>query len=112
MARNKKVDEAIRKKYISMVSDFLKSKDEDVLVTKSNELTMPWKDEDGNEGYITLVFKVPTGERNGKEYNGYDEEKAYAFDVAKKEQDAKAKAEAKAKKIAKDKAAREAKKAE
>ena len=112
MARNKKVDEAIRKQYIGMVSDFLKANGEDVLITASNEISMPWADEAGNEGYITLVFKVPTGERGGGEYNGHEVAKDYAFTKAKKEEEAKAKAEAKAKKIAKDKAAREAKKAE
>lgn len=109
---NKKIHEAVRKEYMDKVRTFLVEQGEDVLATASNEITMPWADKDGNEGYITLTFKIPTGGRDGTPYNGHEVRDDYAFKCAEKAKAEVAKAEAKAKKIAKDKAAREAKKAE
>lgn len=113
MATSKKqINEGVRKDYMEKVRAFLAEQGEEILITASNELTMPWADAEGNEGYIVLTFKVPTGSRDGTAYDGHAEAKNYAYDLEEKAKKAEAAAKKKAAKIAKDKAAREAKKAE
>ena len=104
-----KLNDEIREKYISTVKDFLEKSGEDVLVTGSNEIALPCVDTEGNEKFIVLTFKVPTGTRDGEPYNGYNEASDYAAHVAEKAEKAKAAAEKKARKIEADKKAREEK---
>ena len=112
MAKSKKqLHEGIRNKFMKAVVDWLEQEQgEEVLRTKSNEIAIPCLDEEGNEEFIVMTFKVPTGSRDdGEAYDGYGMAEQYAESVADKEARAKADAEKKAKKIAKDKAQREAK---
>lgn len=110
MAKSKKqLHEALRARYMSLIREFLESKGEEVLVTNSNEFAVPCVDEEGNDEFLVLGFKVPTGSRDGEAYDGYGEAESYTMKVAEKADKAKAAAEAKAKKIARDKAQREAK---
>ena len=74
----------------------------------SNEIALPVVDEDGNEKWLVLTFKVPTGSRDGDAYDGY----SMAEDYQMKQAEKKAKAEAKVKETAKNKAKAEAKKKE
>lgn len=111
MAKSKKqLHDGIRNKYMDMVSAWLTEQGEEVVRTKSNEIALPCLDEDGNDEWCVLTFKVPTGSRDdGEAYDGYGMAQQYAEKEAEKaEKAAKAKAE-KEKKIAKDKAQREAK---
>lgn len=101
------LDNAIREKYINLIKDFLEKSDETVLVTGSNEIALPCVDDEGNEKYIVLTFKVPTGARGGEPYNGYNEAEDYAAHVKTKEEKAKIAAEKKARKIEADKKLRE-----
>ncbi len=103
------LNEAIRTKYIDLVKDFLEKSGEEVLITGSNEIALPCVDTEGNEKFIVLTFKVPTGTRAGEAYNGYFEAEDYKAHVAEKEAKAKAAAEKKARKIEADKKAREEK---
>ena len=111
MAKTKKqLHEGIRNKYLALITEYLTAQGEEVLKVKSNEITVPCLDEEGNEEFIVLTFKVPTGSRDdGEAYDGYGMAEQYAESVVAKEEKAKAEAEKKAKKIAKDKAQREAK---
>lgn len=111
MAKTKKqLHEALRNKYLTLIADYLTAQDETVLRTKSNEIALPTVDEENNDEYIVISFKVPTGSRDdGEAYDGYAVATQYAESVADKAEKAKAEAEKKAKKIAKDKAQREAK---
>lgn len=110
MATSKTVlDNAIREKYISIVKDFLEAEGEEVLITGSNEIALPCIDAEGNEKYLVLTFKVPTGARGGEAYNGYHEAEDYAAHVKAKEEKAKIAAEKKARKIEADKKLREEK---
>ena len=86
------LDNAIREKYIGAVKDFLEKSGEEVLVTGSNEIALPCVDAEGNEKFIVLTFKVPTGERGGEPYNGYNEASDYAAHVAEKAEKARLKA--------------------
>ena len=111
MAKSKKrLHEGIRTKFIGMLTDWLTEQGEEVLRTKSNEICIPTLDEDGNEEFIVITFKVPTGSRDdGEAYDGYGVAEQYAESVANKAEKAKIEAEKKAKKIAKDQAQREQK---
>ena len=109
MAKTKKqLHEEIRNRYLALISEHLTAQGEEILRVKSNEIAVPCLDEDGNEEFIVMTFKVPTGSRDdGEAYDGYGMAEQYAESVAEKEEKAKIEAEKKAKKIAKDKAMRE-----
>ena len=111
MAKSKKVlHEGIRNKFMQAVVEHLeKELGEEVLRVKSNEIAIPCLDEDGNDEWCVITFKVPTGSRDdGEAYDGYGMAEEYTAKEAEKAVKA-AEAEAKKQaKIAKDKADREA----
>ena len=110
MAKTTKVlNEEIKGRFLEGVSEHLTNCGEEVLRVGSNEIAVPVVDEDGNEKWLVLTFKVPTGSRlDGEPYDGY----SMAEDYEMKQAEKKAKAEAKAKESAKNKAKAKAKKAE
>ena len=101
--------EALRAKYLKTITDYLTEQGEEVLVTGSNEIALPCVSATGDDEYIVVTVKVPTGSRDGEAYDGHIAAQDYADHLAEKERKAKAAAEKKAKKMAADKAAREAK---
>jgi hypothetical protein len=106
----KELHEELRNKFLAELIIHYEGNEEEVLRVKSNEIAIPCVDSEGNEEFVTITVKVPTGSRDdGEPYDGYGMAEQYATkvanDLAKAE---KAKAD-KEKKIAKDKAAREAK---
>jgi len=105
----KSLHESLRNRYIALVSEFLRAHGEEVLTTGSNEIALPCVDAEGNDEFLVLTFKVPTGSRDGEAYDGYSVAEDFKMKSEAKAEKAKATAEAKAKKIAKDKALREAK---
>lgn len=111
MATNSKktLHNALRAKYIERVSKFLADSGEEVLVTGSNEIALPCVDSEGNDEFIVLTFKIPTGSREGDIYDGYSMAEDFKMRTAEKVEKAKVAAEKKAKKIAHDKQMREAK---
>ena len=110
MAKTKKqLNEALRQKFLELITNFFKDEGEEVLRVKSNEIAMPTLDEEGNDEWIVLTVKVPTGSRDdGEAYDGYGMATQYAEAVAEKEAKAKADAEKKARKIARDEKNRQA----
>ena len=110
MAKSKKqLHEELRTRFMKVISDYLAEQGEDVLQTASQEIAIPCVDSEGNDEYVVITFKVPTGSRDGEPYDAYGIAESYSMKV---EQQAKDKAEREAKKqrkIAKDKADREAK---
>lgn len=107
MAKTTKVlNEEIKTRFLEGVSEHLTNVGEEVLRVGSNEIALPVVDEDGNEKWLVLTFKVPTGSRDGDAYDGYSMAEDYQMKQAAKE----AKAEAKAKETAKNKAKAETKK--
>lgn len=108
---NKATNEALRTQYIDMITKLLVKSDEVVLRVKSNEIAIPCVDKDGEDNYVVITIKVPTGSRDGDPYDGYGEAESYAMSCKQKTEKAAADAEKKAKKIARDQAMR-AKKAE
>jgi len=109
MASKLKLREEIRQRYMEQVVEYFTAKGEEVLRTASNEIAMPCVDGEGNDEFIVLTFKVPTGSRDGEPYDGYGVADDFKMKTAEKAEKAKAAAEKKAKKIAKDEKARAAK---
>lgn len=109
---NKVLDDKLREKYLAIVGETLTEKNEEVLRVGSNELALPCLDEEGNEKFIVVTIKVPTGSRDGDAYDGYSMAEDWALRCRVKAENAKKKAEEKAKKIERDKKMREKKKAE
>ena len=105
----KSLHDALRAKYIERVSKFLADAGEEVLVTGSNEIALPCVDSEGNDEFIVITFKVPTGSRDGDAYDGYSMAEDFKIKSAEKAEKAKIAAERKAKKIARDKKMREEK---
>ena len=103
---NKATNEALRAQYIDIITNLLSGSGEEVLRVKSNEIAIPVVDKDGEDNYVVITIKVPTGSRDGDPYDGYGEAESYAMIVAAKAEKAKTDAEKKARKIARDEAYR------
>ncbi len=97
---NKALNDKLREHYLNMVMDFLK--DEEVMRTGTNEIALPCVDAEGNEKFVTITIKVPTGSRDGDPYDGYSMAETYKLKLEEKAEKAKKTAEVKAKKMAKD----------
>lgn len=107
MALSKKIlHEGIRQKYIKSISDFLIADGEQVLVTGSNEIALPCVDKNGNDEFLVITFKVPTGSRDGEVYDGYSMEEDFKIKQKNKAEKAAKDKIDKEKKIARDKAFR------
>ena len=100
MAKTQKsLNDELRAMYLARVSECLSQEDE-VLVVGANELAVPVVDTDGNEKWIVLTVKVPTGTRDGDAYDGY----AMAEDYRMRQEDKAAKAAERERKTAERKA--------
>ena len=103
MAKTAKVlNDEIKVRFLEGVAEHLSNVGEEVLRVGSNEIALPVLDEDGNEKWLVLTFKVPTGSRDGDAYDGYSMAEDYKMKLQEKAEKAKAKAE----KAEKDKAKR------
>jgi hypothetical protein len=98
----KQLDEEIKVRFLEGVSEHLSNVGEEVLRVGSNEIALPVVDTEGEERWLVLTFKVPTGSRDGDVYDGYSMKEDYEMKLQEKA----AKAEAKAAKAEKDKAKR------
>ena len=96
MATEKTLCENLRAFHLNEIIKIYESRDDEVLRTASNEIAIPVVDSEGNERYIVITVKVPTGSRDGDAYDGY----SMAEDYAMKRAERKAKAEEKARKSA------------
>lgn len=106
---NKALNDKLRERYIEIISKTLAEQDEEVLRTGSNEIAFPCVDDEGNDKFIVLTVKVPTGSRDGEGYDGYSMAEDYAIKCKNKAESAAKKEAEKQKKIARDKKAREKK---
>ena len=103
MAKTQKVlNDEIKVRFLDGIAEHLSDMGEEVLRVGSNEIAIPVLDEDGNEKWLVLTFKVPTGSRDGDAYDGYSMAEDYQMKQVEKAEKAKAKAE----KAEKDKAKR------
>lgn len=112
MAVSRKVErELIRTNFLNLIADYLHSVDEEVLLVKSNEIAIPVVGCEGNEDFLVITFKVPTGANKGLEpYDGYAEAESYELKQKEKMEKAKANAEKKERKRLRDEEIRRKKK--
>ena len=68
---SKATRDALRNSYLEKLINFLRSNDEEVLITGTNEFALPCVDSEGNDEFIVVTVKVPTGSRDGDAYDGY-----------------------------------------
>ena len=102
--------ELLRNEYLDEIIQMFLDAEDEVLRVKSNEIAIPVVGCEGNEDFIVITVKVPTGANKGLEpYDGYAVAEDYAHNLAEKERKAKAKAEEKARKIARDEEVRKRK---
>lgn len=90
----KKVGEASRETVVFHIIESLKSFGYDVLKTGSNTYAVPIV-EDGEEGALEIVVKIPKGPRDGSGYDPYEAEAAYKFHEDEKRKKAEKKAKSK-----------------
>ena len=86
MAVSRKVErEIIRTDFLEKVSRFIYENGEEVLRVKSNEIAVPVVGCEGNEDFLVLTFKVPTGANKGLEpYDAYSEAESYELKLKEK----------------------------
>lgn len=111
MTVSRKVErEMLREGYLNALIHYL-SKEDEVLRVKSNEIAIPVVGCEGNEDFIVITVKVPTGANKGTEpYDGYSEAESYEMKQKEKELKAKEKEEKKKRKVARDEEIRRKKK--
>ena len=112
MAVSRKVErELLREDYLTNIINHFINDNEEVLRVKSNEIAIPVVGCEGNEDFIVITVKVPTGANKGLEpYDGYELAEDYQMKIAEKERKKKETEKKKAEKIARDKAIRKKKK--
>jgi len=112
MTVSRKVErEMLRNAYLSNLIRYFENESEEVLRVKSNEIAIPVVGCEGNEDFIVITVKVPTGANKGMEpYDGYSEAESYEMKIKEKELKAKEKEEKKKRKIARDEEIRKKKK--
>ena len=109
MASNKALNDSLRSDYLAKVKESFEQLGEEVLVTGSGEVCMPCVDSEGNDKWIQIVVKIPSGSRDGEPFDGYSLAQDWQMKLEEKKAKAEETARKKKKKIAKDKASREAK---
>lgn len=93
-----------RAKAIEAIMAYFVEAGEDCGMIASNSFNFPIVAEDGEEGWIEVVVKIP------KEDDGYEKREEYDMKTKERAEKKKAQAEAKTKKIERDRKAREEKK--
>ena len=112
MAISRKVErEILREEFLRRVIEGFLADGEEVLRVKSNEIAIPVVGCEGNEDFIVITVKVPTGANKGLEpYDGYEIAQDYEMKLAEKERKKIEAEKKKAEKIRKDEAIRQKKK--
>ena len=93
-----------RARAIEAIMAYFVEANEDCGMIASNSFNFPIVAEDGEEGWIEVIVKIP------KEDDGYEKREEYEMKTKERVEKKKAQAEAKAKKIERDRKAREEKK--
>lgn len=95
--------ELIRAQFLEAVASYLSSLDNEVLRVKSNEIALPVVGCEGNEDFLVITFKVPTGADKGMTpYDGYAMADDYEMSCKAKADKARENEKRKAKKMARD----------
>ena len=108
---SKATRDALRNSYLEKLTNFLRSNNEEVLITGTNEFALPCVDSEGNDEFIVVTVKVPTGSRDGDTFDGYDMARDWEMTQKEKAEKKAEKEKEKEKKKERDEKARNAKKA-
>lgn len=81
---------------------------DDTLPYKGNAFSVPRTLENGDEIYVQVTVSIPTGTRDGKQFDGYEEHENYMLEQEEKRIAAEERAAEKAKQTAERKAKQEA----
>ena len=111
MAKSRKaLREEMKEYYIRKLIEFFEC-DEEVLRVGSNEIAFPIVDSEGNEDFLVITAKIPTGANKGTEpYDGYSMAEAYKIRQKEKAELAAKRQAEKEKKIKRDEEYRRKKK--
>ena len=111
MSVSRKVErELLKENYLNKIIEMF-TENEEVLRVKSNEIAFPVVGCEGNEDFIVITVKVPTGADKGMTpYDGYAMAEEFELKAKEKEEKAKEKEKAKAEKIERDKKKKKKKK--
>lgn len=80
------LNDKLRAIYMEQVKKCLEDNGEEVLQTASNEFAIPCVNDNGDDEFIVLTFKVPSGSRDGESYDGYGEAEFYAQKTKEKQE--------------------------
>lgn len=75
----RKLNQEIRDRYISLISEFLGGNGDEVLQISNSEISIPVVDSQGNEKFLVLGFKIPQGSRDGEPFDAYELQQDYEF---------------------------------
>lgn len=111
MSKSRKaLREEMKQFYVKKLIEFF-SDSEEVLRVGSNEIAFPIVDAEGNEDFLVITAKIPTGANKGTEpYDGYSMAEDYAIKQKQKKELAEKKQAEKEKKIKRDEEYRRKKK--
>ena len=111
MAKSRKaLREEMKEYYIRKLTEFFKA-EEEVLRVGSNEIAFPIVDAEGNEDFLVITAKIPTGANKGTEpYDGYSMAEEYEIKCRQKAELAAKRQAEKEKKIKRDEEYRRKKK--
>ena len=85
MAKTQKVlNEEIKLRFLENIVEHLTNCGEEVVRTASNEIAIPTVDAEGNDKWVVIPIKVPTGSRDGDAYDGYSVAEDYAMKLQEK----------------------------
>lgn len=103
MAISRKVErDILRNDYLNKIISYF-SESEEVLRVKSNEIALPVVGCEGNEDFIVITVKVPTGADKGMTpYDGYSHAEEYEMKLKENAEKKRLAEEKKKKKIQKD----------
>ena len=71
MTKNQ-IREVVKAEFLAKIAEMLTAQGEEVLKTKKNVFAIPFA-RDEEEGFVTVTVSIPTGSRDGDEYDGYGE---------------------------------------
>ena len=103
MATKTTLNAMLRNEWVNTLVEKISTEELDVLRTGSNEISIPVLDSEKNEKWIVITVKVPTGSRDGDEYDGYEKAEDYEIRMKEKKEKAEKRKAEKAKKIERDK---------
>ena len=103
MATKTALNATLRNEWVNALIEKFSTEENDVLRTGSNEISIPVLDNEKNEKWIVITVKVPTGSRDGDEYDGYEKAEDYEIRIKEKKEKAEKRKAEKVKKIERNK---------